>query len=237
MTSGKKTARDLVPPLAAIVLFVAFVGLGLWQLDRAAEKTALRELFESGGAHTPLAAAGETPELYQPLTTTGRFLGERQFLIDNMITNGRIGYFVVTPFEHAAGEPLLLVNRGWLPKDPDQDLAAAVAVADSRQEIAGRAGRLPRVGIRAGEAFGGDGGWPRIANWPTLEELEAELGSDLLPFVLLADPEPDAAFVRRWELPGPGPMRHIGYAVQWFALAVAVVVTAVLLWRRGRRPA
>jgi surfeit locus 1 family protein len=236
MKSGTKTARSLVPPLAAVVLVVLFAGLGLWQLDRADEKAALRELFESGAGYRPLSA-GEIPELYEPLKASGRFLGERQFLIENMIMNGRIGYFVITPFEHAAGEPLLLVNRGWMPKAPDRDLAEAVAVAGSEQEITGRAGRLPRVGIRAGEAFEGDGGWPKTANWPTLEELEHELGRELLPFVLLADPEPDASFVRRWELPGPGPMRHIGYAFQWFALAAAVIVTALILWRRGRRPA
>lgn len=237
MKSGTITARDAVPPLAAIVLVVLFTGLGLWQLDRADEKAALRELFDSGAGYRPLPAAGETPKLYEPLKARGRFLGERQFLIDNMIMNGRVGYFVVTPFEHAAGEPLLLVNRGWTPKEPDRGPAAAVAVAGSEREITGRAGRLPRVGIRAGEAFEGEDGWPRIANWPTLEELEQALGRDLLPFVLLADPEPDTAFVRHWELPGPGPMRHIGYAVQWFALAAAVIVTAVLLWRRRRRPA
>ena len=37
-------------PLIAGGVFVAlFVSLGLWQLDRAAEKQALLELFESGG--------------------------------------------------------------------------------------------------------------------------------------------------------------------------------------------
>lgn len=236
MKRGTTTARDLVPPLAAAVLVVLFTGLGFWQLDRADEKRALRELFDSGAAYRTLPAAGKTPELYEPLKATGRFLGERQFLIDNMIMDGRVGYFVITPFEHAAGEPLLLVNRGWMPKAPEEDPAAAVAVVGAEQEITGRAGRLPRVGIRAGEAFEDVEGWPRIANWPTLDELAQALGHELLPFVLLAEPDPDAAFVRRWELPGPGPMRHIGYAFQWFALAAAVIVTAVILWRRGRRP-
>jgi LPXTG-motif cell wall-anchored protein len=32
-----------------------------------------------------------------------------------------------------------------------------------------------------------------------------------------------------------GPMRHIGYAFQWFALALAVLVTGIVLYRRKRK--
>jgi surfeit locus 1 family protein len=101
--------------------------------------------------------------------------------------------------------------------------------------IRGRAGQLPRVGIRAGEAFADSGGeWPRIANWPTIDELSASLGRDVLPLVLLADPEPGSTLIRRWQPQQAGPMRHIGYAFQWFALALAVVVVAVVVYRRQR---
>ena len=225
-----------MPLLAGIALVVLFTSLGFWQLDRAEQKRAVEDAFENPGEYLPVTDDAE-PDLYQPLTASGRYLGQRQFLIDNAILDGQLGYFVITPFEYAPGKPLLLVNRGWLAKTPGRQVAeVALDEAESGTVIVtGRAGRLPRVGIRAGEAFQGDGGWPRIANWPTLEELAGALNREVLPFVMLADADPTAGLVRRWEPQQTGPMRHIGYAVQWFALAAMVILLAVFLHVKRRR--
>src|SRR5690606_14711467 len=241
------TPRDLLPPLAGIALVVLFVNLGVWQLKPAEEKRAIEAAFAgSGEIAVPTVVndiimdngeiAGDVVALYQPLSASGRYLADRQFLIDNMILDGRVGYFVVTPFELASDEPLLLVNRGWLPKTPAADDPSATDVdgAATRRTITGKAGNLPRVGIRAGEPFAGAADWPRTANWPTLDELAAALGREVLPFILLADPEPGSNLVRRWEPRLAGPMRHVGYAVQWFALAAAVIVTAFVVYRKKR---
>jgi cytochrome oxidase assembly protein ShyY1 len=41
--------------------------------------------------------------------------------------------------------------------------------------------------------------------------------------------------VRNWTVPGTTPDRHLGYAVQWFALAAAVLATAAVLTFRKPR--
>jgi surfeit locus 1 family protein len=236
--------RNLLPPLAGIALVVLFVNLGVWQLDRAEEKRAIEAAFSDTGegavVHDLLRenggviADGEVA-LYQPLSASGRYLADRQFLIDNMILDGRVGYFVITPFEFSRDEPLLLVNRGWLPKTSAAPIPSTIGLdASAGRTITGKAGKLPRVGIRAGDAFTGAPDWPRIANWPTLEELAAALGRDVLPFILLADPDPGSDLVRNWEPRQAGPMRHVGYAVQWFALALAVIATAFVVYRKRR---
>jgi surfeit locus 1 family protein len=222
--------------LAAVVLVALFLSLGFWQLDRAEQKRVVEAAFADGGERLTVTGDAVYP-LYQPLTATGRYLPERQFLIDNMILDGRLGYFVVTPFEYERGRPLLLVNRGWVARDSAEDLQAvlrAVSNDAGQTSVHGRAGQLPRVGIRAGEVFTEDADWPRTANWPTLDDLAAALRRDVLPFVLLADPEPGSRLLRRWEPRQAGPMRHIGYAFQWFALAAAVIVTAVVVYRKKR---
>ncbi|HEX5764689.1 MAG TPA: SURF1 family protein [Woeseiaceae bacterium] len=243
MTLGNLAPRDLLPPLAGIALVVLFVNLGVWQLERAEEKRAIEAAFsDSGEGAVVNDIAGERGgkvgdgevRLYQPLSASGRYLADRQFLIDNMILEGRVGYFVVTPFEWSRDEPLLLVNRGWLQKSAAAMPSAIGMDASAAETITGRAGRLPRVGVRAGDVFTGGPEWPRIANWPTLDELAAALGRDVLPFILLADPEPGSNLVRHWEPRQAGPMRHIGYAVQWFALALAVIATAFVVYRKKR---
>lgn len=230
ISSGK---RALLPALAGLSLLALFVTLGFWQLDRAAEKRDIRAAFDTAGEYRPLAP-GATYERFAPLKAAGRYLERRQILLENIVLDGRLGYYVITPFEVSADEPLLLVNRGWLPKETDESTTLPIAVSGREQEIRGRVGRLPRVGIRPGPAFTDEAGWPRRAVWPETREVAAVLGREVLPFVLLADPEPSSGLVRRWQPQEIGPMRHLGYAVQWFALALAVIVTAVVLHRRRR---
>ncbi|MEX0976506.1 MAG: SURF1 family protein [Woeseia sp.] len=231
-----KSLSSLLPPLAGLVLLGLFVTLGMWQLDRAAEKRGISDSFTAGGDYVELSADASYG-LYQPLRVSGRYLAERQFLLDNIVQESRLGYYVITPFEYAADKPLLLVNRGWIAREPEQGSLPDIGLGDDDEQVVrGRVGGLPRVGIRPGPPFDNTSSWPLLAVWPTLDDLSSALQREVLPFVLLADPEADTAFVRRWEPQQIGPMRHIGYAFQWFALALTVVVVAFVLYRRKSKP-
>lgn len=220
---------DLVPPLAAVVLVVFFTALGFWQLDRAEEKRALLAAFAADGEPVPVAQ-GLVPPDFERLRATGHFLADRQFLIDNIVVDGRLGFYVITPMVLESGG-LLLVNRGWTPETGE---APAIAIDDATRSVTGRAGHLPRVGLRPGEAMAEGSGWPKVATFPTADELARELGRDVLPFVLLADADPGSGLLCRWEPREIGPSRHLGYAFQWFALAVAVAAVTVVVYRHRR---
>ena len=67
-----------------------------------------------------------------------------------------------------------------------------------------------------------------VENFPTLSDigrlLHVSAWTPATELVLL-DPGEADGYARNWRAPGFAPMRHIAYAVQWFALAVAVAVT------------
>ena len=163
-------------------------------------------------------------------------LAERQILVDNIVQNGRLGYYVITPLEYARGEPLLLVNRGWVEKTAYDSGSAGLSLPAETRDIYGRIGSLPRAGLKRGDAFmdAGDD-WPKIGVYPTADEVAAQLGRDVLPYILLLAADDPRGFVRDWRPSGMGPMTHYGYAFQWFAMAFAVVVIAFWqLRKRGR---
>lgn len=220
------------PSVAAVLLTGVFVSLGLWQLDRAEEKKATKALFDDSRSFIDLGDSLPTSD-FQPISATGRYLAEQQFLVDNMISNGRLGYFVLTAFELAPNEPLLIVNRGWIASTGDRAVLPAIPVDGGTREIRGRSGRLPRVGIRPGSAFDGTTDWPKLANFPDLPDLSDALDRDVLPFVMLLDPDPGSTLVRDWRPREQGPMTHYGYAFQWFALAATVL--AILAWQLRKR--
>jgi cytochrome oxidase assembly protein ShyY1 len=140
---------------------------------------------------------------------------------------------VITPFRSATDDALLLVNRGWVQKSGPAGDAPSIITDTEFKTVQGLVGRLPRVGIRPGEAFEGPREWPRVGVYPTLNEVAAELGEPVLPVVLLLRPEADYGFVRHWEPNISGPMTHYSYAFQWFAMAAAVIVIAA--WHMTKR--
>ena len=224
--------RRIFPPVVAVGLIALFVSLGLWQLDRAAEKNQLQALFDNDTAFARVTGDMPVTE-YQNIEAYGYYLDAQQVLIDNIFRDSRIGHYVITAFRYAANEPLLIVNRGWIARPVDNDSNVDLSTGDTRRTIRGRVGRLPEVAIRSGEAFEGADDWPKKAIYPTLDDLSAELGQEVLPFILLLNPEADNGFVRRWQPTGSGPSMHYGYAFQWFAMATAVLV--ILGWQLRKR--
>jgi cytochrome oxidase assembly protein ShyY1 len=70
-----------------------------------------------------------------------------------------------------------------------------------------------------------------VAGFPTHGEIARLLGESswtgAADLVLLDPGEPDG-YARNWSAPGFPPMRHIAYAVQWFALALTLAVIYVV---------
>lgn len=227
-------ARRFVPPIAAFLALALFVNLGMWQLDRAAEKEAIAAMFEDDAPYERLSDTDE-PELYTPVRVQGRYLPQT-VLIDNIVKSNQLGYYVISPVEVRRGEPLLLVNRGFLSRQQLEEDPALLDADSERGELRGRVGRLPRVGVRPGEGFEGqaDADWPKVAVYPTADEVAAQLESDVRPYVLLLAPEAANGFVRDWRPPASGASTHYGYAFQWFAMAAAVIAISAWHWRRRR---
>jgi cytochrome oxidase assembly protein ShyY1 len=60
-------------------------------------------------------------------------------------------------------------------------------------------------------------------------------GTALRNYQLLLDPQDPDGYARDWRPGGMTPERHFGYAVQWFGLALTVIVVYVVLLVRNRK--
>lgn len=230
------SARNELPgwqPFAFGGLLVAlFATLGGWQVSRGLEKRAQFELFTDESGYTRYEP-GMDPRPFQRLRASGRPDSERQFLLDNIVVDGRQGHYVITPLALADDDAILLVNRGWIEKAGDSVDAGRIALDSERITVRGRAGSLPRAGFSMGDAVLAGQDWPRHAVYPDFGDIEAELGRSVERVVLLLDPGEEQGFLRRWVPDQIGPGRHFGYAFQWFAMAF--VLAALLTWHYRRR--
>jgi surfeit locus 1 family protein len=236
--------RRFAPPPWAVLLTLAalgaFVSLGTWQLGRAREKQALFDEFEAGGRETLDATGRDFAELgrYQRVRLRGRYDASRQVLLDNMPSaQGRPGYRVLTPLARADGRGWVLVDRGWVPLGPTRDRLPDLTVGTGEREISGVLDVLPGPGLRVGPAAEpGATGWPRVLLFPTEADLETMLGYEVGSRIVLLDAGNPDGYERQWRPSlGFGPERHLGYAIQWFALGAAAVAIFVAINLRPRR--
>ncbi|MGH8130931.1 MAG: SURF1 family protein [Steroidobacteraceae bacterium] len=216
---------------AAVLVFGA---LGEWQLDRAAAKRALAVDFAQTGPVLEWRKLAADAPRFQRVSVHGRYDPDRQFLLDNMSNKGRAGVQVLTPLVLVDGSAVI-VNRGWLPFGATREDLPAVSVAGESRRVSGRIDELPRppIELKAKPA----GGWPRLVQFPRIEELSMLLGRELDSRIILLDPAEPDGYVREWAVPGMPPARHLGYAVQWFAFAaLAVAIWFVLSLHRPGDP-
>ena len=223
--------RRVVPTLLLVPALALLVWLGTWQVHRAESKRLQTAAFESAGSVLPALPPAAAPARYSRVRLEGHYLPGRQVLLDNMTRAGRVGYRVLTPFATPEGITVL-VDRGWVPLGTSRAQLPDVAVGGGARLVSGRLDELPRAGIDAPPGAGS--GWPRVLNYPRLATLEAVLGTALYPRLVLLDPEGADGYVREWHPTGLSYERHLGYAVQWYALAATLVVLYLVVGLRQR---
>lgn len=230
--------RFEAPPLIGVLLAVAGMSacawLGVWQLDRAEQKRALIAAFETGAAS--VAAAGESDlgawPRYQSVELSGSYDPQHQILLDNMpSSHGQPGYHVLTALRRQNGE-WLLVDRGWIAGGPTREQLPDVAVGGEPRTLRGRLDELPQPGLRLNSvAAAPDAGrWPRVMNFPRQSDVMAVLGRPVASRILLLDPAQPDGYERVWQARfRVTPERHLAYAIQWFALLTAILITVVVV--------
>jgi surfeit locus 1 family protein len=111
--------------LGVVVAMAATARLGLWQLDRAAQKTAIGQAWRERAQLEPLPSSQLPREptdmatsLHRRIVIEGRWLPRSTLYLDNRTLHGLAGFVVVTPLLIAPGDAVL-VQRGWaLPRAP-----------------------------------------------------------------------------------------------------------------------
>ena len=225
----------------ALTVIAGFCALGNWQLGRQQEKRAMLDAVAATLAARdpgPLASAADpgAARSYDWAAGEGRFAALPAVLLDNQQREGRPGVRAYRVFVPDAGEPLL-VELGWLPLPGDRTLPT-VARPPGAMTVQGLLAPPPAHGIGP-VAIVAQPDATLLATGLDMPALAAGLGlPGLAPRLLKLDPDAPLGHARDLDiLPNTlPPERHLGYAVQWYALALAVLATALLLtFRKPRR--
>ena len=214
-----------------LLVLALLVALGTWQLNRSSEKQQLLDRYQNAPqlpAMRPAQLGARWQDYrYRKIRLTGTYDEAQQILLENQIINGRLGYMVMTPFEIANSDKVVLVNRGWIASG---DHASRVPMAkQNRRQITGLINHPPGVGIKLGSLDDAAAGWPKYLPYLDMPWLSLQLGKPLHAWIVLLAPSETDGYHRDWRpTVSVGPERHKGYAFQWYTLAIALVFLFVV---------
>lgn len=220
-----------------VVGFSLLINLGLWQLSRAEEKVQLEQALSARENVSPISLDAVS-SLGEPYLTgvyveanlvpqAGKYL-----LLDNQTYLGQVGYLAYQLVTSEQQQSLLL-ERGFIAHKGSRTELPQVSWLDESMEITGRLYQrslnplshdlMPEFGLSA----------IRVQN-VNIEQLEQLWEQDIAPYIL----QPQLG---EWPYPQPWqplPMasaKHYGYAVQWFAMAAALLALSCWVFYRSLR--
>ena len=247
---ARSRTQSVIVHASFVLVSALLLWLGFWQLNRADEKREmLAQAATSANAPVLTLAAALSAEgaasRYARVSITGVWMPEKQLLWDNRIADGQAGYEVITPFLTQAGERVL-VNRGWVPVGLSREILPKVDAGLDEASVVTLEAVVtqPSKGLASGPAVEAASGWPKRLQYLEYDVIGTAIGAQLAP-VLLQGRLKGEPIVESWQLLGNwepteefGPSRHLGYAVQWFALLATLVFLYIwyeLRWFRSNR--
>jgi surfeit locus 1 family protein len=228
--------------LATAFTMAVTASLGVWQLGRASQKQALQEQVDQRSELATwterdlLGAIDPQTGLHRKVQLTGEWVAEANLFLDNRQMAGRVGFFLVTPLRLAGSDRVILVQRGWVPRDfTDRTRVPLVATPAGVVRIEGRLAPAP------GKLFElGDPGTGPIRQNIDVAALSQETGLALLDLSVLQTGDATEGLQRNWPRITVDVHKHHGYAFQWFGLCALAGVLYVwfqfLSPRRKRTP-
>lgn len=103
--------------------------LGVWQLWRAQQKQVLLDEITAQQSLPPLAWSAGIPPAWRVLELKGQWLNQAEILLDQRVLDGRVGYYLITPFQLKDGS-VIMVNRGWW--SPSEQINPPIATGSPR---------------------------------------------------------------------------------------------------------
>lgn len=224
-----KSLRGWLIAVAALAGIALTLALGQWQWGRAQQRLAWQASVQARQAAAPVPAAelvrsDASPDLlHRRVELRGQWLARHTVYLDNRQMQGRPGFYVVTPLQLAGSDAVVLVQRGWVPRDFTQrERLPPVLTPAGEVTVRGRIAPPPAKLYD----FAGTSEGPIRQNLD-LAAFRTETGLPLTEFSVQQTGAASEGLLREWPEVASAADKNIGYAVQWWALSVLIFILYV----------
>ena len=226
----------LFPSLIFAITFCGFIVLGFWQIDRADQKNVLNSNYTDRQQEATIVLDKnnimdeKSSLLWRKVEFEGSFLNKQNIILDNQIFNQIAGFNIITPFKINGSNSIVLVNRGWHPNLKNREMLPVINEIKGERSLLGYIAGFPVSGIKLGknniETLNS-----QIFRFQRLDTLELNyfLSANVMPYMIYLDPIIDKEFYENFKLPAPDSQKNYGYAFQWFAFAITLLIIFIRL--------
>ena len=226
----------LFPTLIFAITFCGFIVLGFWQIDRADQKNVLNSNYTDRQQEATIVLDKnnimdeKSSLLWRKVEFEGSFLNKQNIILDNQIFNQIAGFNIITPFKIKGSNSIVLVNRGWHPNLKNREMLPVINEIKGERSLLGYIAGFPVSGIKLGknniETLNS-----QIFRFQRLDTLELNyfLSANVMPYMIYLDPIIDKEFYENFKLPAPDSQKNYGYAFQWFAFAITLLIIFIRL--------
>ena len=228
--------RFLVPSILILATMAFLVSLGFWQLDRADQKRTIEASIQKANTGVVELIINQNELLnkeYYEVRLQGSYVSDKQFIYDNQIVDQASGYYVLTPFVLTGQSNAIMINRGFIPWNGRRDQLDDIAVDYATREIKIQVSRpIKRIELKTSDI---SNQFPVLIQAIDFDVIEEISSTSFVDVIGLLDPSSDDGFVRKWE-PYTGSIeKHIGYAIQWFLMALVLGIIGIRIGLKQRK--
>ncbi len=217
------------PTAAAIFFIVVTVMLGNWQLSRAQEKeerqTQLNQLSQQPVISIPTSPIRLEDYQFRKVEVHGTYVPTHTIYLDNKINRGRAGYQIITPVKLGESSMHVLINRGWVAAGRTRSELPDIPTPTSKVTVSGIAESPTMRTLELSTETVSGQVWENLH----LNRYRKATGLTLQPLVLLQENDVKDGLLREWTRPDSGASRNLGYAFQWFSMALAILILYLVL--------
>tara|TARA_R100001377_G_scaffold83746_1_gene65829 strand:+ start:2193 stop:2957 length:765 start_codon:yes stop_codon:yes gene_type:complete len=224
--------------VCVVLTVTLLLNLGFWQLGRVQEKRELQQAMQQRQAEAPMSLAALTPRI-GPLSeeqandlenlsvvATGQYWNAASFVVAFQFFQGAPGFELITPFELDNSGEVVLVSRGWVTPGPGADGMPYIPPVEGPQTLRGQ---LHIPGMLAGRTQVEGDDWPLRFRSLDIGRAAELMERPLLPWVVRLGVNETGVFARHWPAVTVNTRMHIQYALQWFGMALVVLVISFLM--------
>jgi len=226
----------LIPTLIFAITFCGFIVLGFWQIDRADQKNVLNSNYTDRQQEAIIVLDKnnvideKSSLLWRKVEFEGSFINKQNIILDNQIFNQIAGFNIITPFKIKGSDSLVLINRGWHPNLKNREMLPIINEISGERILQGHIASFPVSGIKLGknniETLNS-----QIFRFQRLDaaELNYFFSAKIMPYMIYLDPIIDKELYENFKLPAPDSQKNYGYAFQWFAFAITLLIIFIRL--------
>jgi surfeit locus 1 family protein len=227
--------RFILPSILITATFAFLVSLGFWQLERADDKRSIEASIKqanTGSVELIRKEEGLQSKEYYEVRLQGKYLSDKQFIYDNQIVDQVSGYYVLT-YALEGQSKAILINRGFIPWNGRRDKLADIVIGQETREIKVQISKpIKRMELKPSEV---GIQFPVLIQSIDLQDMADRAKVDFSSVIGLLDASASNGFIRKWE-PYTGSIeKHIGYAIQWFLMALVLAIIGIRIAIKQRK--